>query len=1133
MLKRLFKLICFGVPLMLLQAYSAQAQVLLEENFDYTTGQLTTVSGGNWVNFSGTGNFIQVSSGSLSYTGYPSSGIGNKIQIVSATTSAEDAYRNFSQYQLAGATVYGSFLISLLDTINLAANSHATGEYFAGLMPVTGTSVYVNRVCIRKGAGPNTFNLGLRATSSNATVEWHTVDLNIGTTYVVIMRYQMVPGGTNDVAALFINPALGGVEPSPDLSQVSALTSDPDSIGRVALRQGSSTGPITTPNASIDGIRAGTTWGYITGSTAANPAVISVSPLNNANSVMPGSTISVTFDKLMNAATIDTASFAVSGIKQARYYPDSIRPAANSTSYTFYVQDSLRTSDTVTVTLSTAITDTGGNPLFTPYSWKFHTLVPETIRPYLVSSSPTNGADRITVNSSVVLTFNEALLPASVDTSAFEVLGVKNPKYPINPPVMSADNTVVTLTPVDSLYYGDTITVHLKPVITDISGNTLRDTSIFFNTRLTPGLSIYDLQYTTNPTGDTPYNNQVVTVSGVVTAVSGKDYAGTYYLQDGSGPWNGIYVFGFNGALTGDSVRITGTVSERYNHTQIVPTVFTRLKSGCALPAPVTITTGILGGTSGEPYEGVLVTTGPAKVTSVTTGDFDGYSINDGSGQCDVGNYNGTYTSVGYSPVVGDSLVLVKGVVRFDRITSGTNSFGIEPRRMGDVMDNKPVKIVATLPAADKINVPTAVSVQVNFNKPMNSSTVIPANFAISGSSGGVITFAVNYDSVNWWCNLIPARSFAPGEVIQVTAGHALTDSFGRHLDGNGDGTAANDPSDDYIFIFRTLNGGVPIGEIQKPGPDGFSSNMVNQTVLVEGVVTGPDFYFTYPGNSTASWYLQDGTGGINIYGGGLNKFELGLRVVVEGTVIEYSGVTEISSSNAKISIWDKAQNLPAAKELLYNQFPTEAIEGLLITFNGSISSPPSLAGGGYNMDVRNGNSPIAIRFNESAGFDIAKYTLGTKVRITGIVSQYDKSEPFSSGYQIVPRFALPYTYNGIQYPSDIELLADSVLPSNASQIVNILPNPFSPDYGEVAAIEVNAPAADHLTLRIYDLKGRLVRTLLNNTMGGQQIVPWEGTDQMNRRVNIGIYIVHLRCVAADGKTTDQTKLLVMGTKLK
>jgi hypothetical protein len=33
--------------------------------------------------------------------------------------------------------------------------------------------------------------------------------------------------------------------------------------------------------------------------------------------------------------------------------------------------------------------------------------------------------------------------------------------------------------------------------------------------------------------------------------------------------------------------------------------------------------------------------------------------------------------------------------------------------------------------------------------------------------------------------------------------------------------------------------------------------------------------------------------------------------------------------------------------------------------------------------------------------------------------------------------------------------------------------------------------------------------------------------------VNIGIYIVHLRCVAADGKTTDQTKLLVMGTKLK
>jgi hypothetical protein len=54
--------------------------VLLIEEFSYPTGQLTTVSGGNWITNTGTGNFIPVTEGSLSYPSYPSSGIGNKIQ---------------------------------------------------------------------------------------------------------------------------------------------------------------------------------------------------------------------------------------------------------------------------------------------------------------------------------------------------------------------------------------------------------------------------------------------------------------------------------------------------------------------------------------------------------------------------------------------------------------------------------------------------------------------------------------------------------------------------------------------------------------------------------------------------------------------------------------------------------------------------------------------------------------------------------------------------------------------------------------------------------------------------------------------------------------------------------------------
>ena len=1124
MLKRFFKLICFGVPLMMLQAYSAQAQLLLEENFDYATGDLTTVSGGNWVNIGGT-QLIPVTSGSLSYTGYPAAGIGNKITIDAHDASAQDAYRQFAT-QVPDGNVYVSFLLKITSD-TLAPDTSTYGDYFMALLPSTSTTVYVGRIMTKKGSTADKFKLGLRATATNPTA-WLAPDYDVNATYLVVLGYNLITGDANDVVKMWINPAMPGSEPAADLSQTTASATDPADIARIAIRQGyTSASSLITPDADIDGIQVGTTWSDITGVVPTNPSVSNTSPVNNAVNVLPNATIQVTFDQLMNAATIDTASFAVSGIKQARYYPDSIRPASNSASYTFYVQDSLRKSDTITVTLSTAIADTGGNHLLSPHSWTFYTVVPETMKPYLVSSSPANGADRIAVNSNVVLTFNEALLPTSVDTSAFELLGVKNPKYPINPPVLSVGNTVVTLTPVDSLYSGDTVTVLIKPGLTDLSGNAILSDSIVFMTRVSPNLTIYDIQYTTDVTGDSPYDKQTVTVSGVVTAVL---KSGTFFIQDGPGEWNGIYIFKYSEVAVpevGDSVTVTGDVSEYYNLTEIAVKLAGNLiilKKGCALPEPTLLTTG---GISNESYESVLIETRNVGVTAVDT-VYKEWQINDGSGMATVNDFIATAVEVRYNPVIGDTLVHVRGIIDYNY-----GAFKIEPRRMGDVKDNKPVKIVATMPAANNTNVPTAASIQINFNKPMRSYTVIPANFALSGNLSGTIPFNAIYDAANWSCHLIPAQSFAPGESIKVTAYHALLDSFDRSLDGNGDGTATADSTDDYSFSFTTLLGGVPIGDIQQPGPDGFASNMVNQTVLIEGVVTGPDSFFTYPGNSTASWYLQDETGGVNIYGGDINTFELGMRVVVEGKVTEYSGVTEISSSTAKISIWNKAQTLPAAKEMVYNQFPNEAVEGLLISFTGTISSPPSLAGGGYNMDVRNGNSPIAIRFNETAGFDIAKLTLGAKVRVTGIVSQYDKNEPFSSGYQIVPRFALSYTYNGIQYPADIELLADSVLPTNAPQITNILPNPFSPDYGEVANIELNAPSADHLTLRLYDLKGRLVKTLLNNTMGGHQIVPWDGTDQMNRRVNIGIYIVHLRCVAADGKTTDQTKLLVMGTKLK
>ena len=120
-----------------------------------------------------------------------------------------------------------------------------------------------------------------------------------------------------------------------------------------------------------------------------------------------------------------------------------------------------------------------------------------------------------------------------------------------------------------------------------------------------PLISIYDIQYTTNSSGESLYNNQVVTTSGIVTAIQGTI---AFYIQDGEGAWNGIYVYKGNQTIetpdVGSHIVIKAKVYEYYGFTELKDIVsITVLSTGNALPAPAVIVASQMG----EPYEGVLV----------------------------------------------------------------------------------------------------------------------------------------------------------------------------------------------------------------------------------------------------------------------------------------------------------------------------------------------------------------------------------------------------------------------------------------------------------------------------------------------------------------------------------------------
>ena len=69
-------------------------------------------------------------------------------------------------------------------------------------------------------------------------------------------------------------------------------------------------------------------------------------------------------------------------------------------------------------------------------------------------------------------------------------------------------------------------------------------------------------------------------------------------------------------------------------------------------------------------------------------------------------------------------------------------------------------------------------------------------------------------------------------------------------------------------------------------------------------------------------------------------------------------------------------------------------------------------------------------------------------------------------------------------------------------------PNPFNPD----TKIEFKIAANEQVSLSVYSLEGKLVKTLVNQVLrSGQHVVNWDGTNQIGAKVSTGMYIYQLK----------------------
>jgi hypothetical protein len=166
-----------------------------------------------------------------------------------------------------------------------------------------------------------------------------------------------------------------------------------------------------------------------------------------------------------------------------------------------------------------------------------------------------------------------------------------------------------------------------------------------------------------------PYLGETVKTQGIVTGV----FSESYFIQDGEGAWNGVYVYSTEAVAEGDEVELTCEVAEYFDLTELKNvSEFTLLSTGNILPPATILSTLAI---TDEAYEGVLVKVENAVCSNDNAG-YGEWELDDGSGPCLVDDMG-----FSYSPVLGLSYT-VTGPLNYSYLY-----YKIEPRYENDIIN--------------------------------------------------------------------------------------------------------------------------------------------------------------------------------------------------------------------------------------------------------------------------------------------------------------------------------------------------------------------------------------------------------------------------------------------------------------